>query len=565
MRGSWFLGVLVPFVLAAACSDDDGGGGVGGSSGSAGSGFGGVGGSAGSSGGSAGASGGSAGASGGSAGQAGADASSTGGSAGATGGSAGQGGSGGDAGPSDAGPPPVVTPGAADKILLKGTVVAPSGPIAGEVLVEGNSITCVAASCSAQPGASGATVIDTNGIIVPGLIDAHNHGLFNIFDEDDWTPTQKFQNHNQWNSTSQPRYGEVVDAKQYLEGVSTGANVSCEMVKYAETKAIMAATTSFLLAPGAVERQCYGSVARSIDTQHNDLPADKIRTSISVPTETTAQSICDDFTDGTTDAYVVHIAEGIDNTAKNEFTTLASRAGGCLINAKTTIVHGTALTSTEFTTMAQAGMSLVWSPRSNDFLYPAPSTTNIPAAIAAGIQVIALAPDWALGGSINMLDELAFAAAWDDANFGDVLTSKRLFDMVTIDAAKALHVDQYLGSLEVGKRADIAVISQVASDPYDSLIQQRPSQVRLVMLDGRVLYGDKAIEAAAPATPGCEDVDVCSVPKVVCIAENDTSNKLNQTLAQVTSVLQTELTSYDSTVMPAGGPLMPLAPLFKCP
>src|SRR5512139_1925584 len=71
--------------------------------------------------------------------------------------------------------PAIETAGVATRILLKGIVLAPAGAMAGEVLIENDTITCVAASCSAEPGAAGATVIQTHGIISPGLIDGHNH------------------------------------------------------------------------------------------------------------------------------------------------------------------------------------------------------------------------------------------------------------------------------------------------------------------------------------------------------------------------------------------------------
>jgi 5-methylthioadenosine/S-adenosylhomocysteine deaminase len=188
----------------------------------------------------------------------------------------------------------------------------------------------------------------------------------------------------------------MVDAKQYLGGESgSPVNYRCEMDKYAEIKALIAGTTSFLLAPGTTNA-CYASVIRTIDTPQNDLGQDKIQTSVSVPTETSAQSVCNNFASGTTDAYVVHIAEGIDQTALNEFATLSSRAG-CLLSPKTTIVHGTALGTAEFTTMAAHGMRLVWPPKSNMFLYN--DTARIDLAIQAGVSTIALAPDWALGAA----------------------------------------------------------------------------------------------------------------------------------------------------------------------
>ena len=480
-----------------------------------------------------------------------------------SGGLGGAGGSLGGSGGIDPGLPPKVTKGAEDRYLLRGLILAASGPLVGEVLVEGSVITCVAASCSSETGASGATLVETNGIVLPGLLDSHNHGLFNIFDESDWNPGKFFKNHTQWNSSSEPRYGAVVDAKQYLESVSKGANVSCELAKYAETKAIVAGTTSVLMAPGAAQRKCYGSVARTIDTTHNDLPDDKIQASISVPTESGAQKICNNVSAGITNAYVVHTAEGIDTTARKEYTTLVSRAGGCLKAPTTTVVHGTALEPSDFAEMAAAGMALIWSPKSNMFLYN--DTTKIPAAISAGVKTIALAPDWALGGSVNLLDELAFAENLDNTKFSNVLSPERLYKMVTIDAAKALGVDQYLGTIEVGKRADLTVIGGDADKPYESLLQTRPATVRLVMVDGRVLYGDKVIEAAGPTKPGCEPLTVCGAEKFLCIAENDTSDKLDQTLSEIRAVLENELTKYDSTQNPVGGPLSPLAPLFKCP
>jgi 5-methylthioadenosine/S-adenosylhomocysteine deaminase len=472
-----------------------------------------------------------------------------------------------DAGPDapagDAGPPPMITPGAANRFLLQGMMLTPSGPLAGELLVENTLITCVAASCSGMAGATGATIIRTSGVISPGMIDTHNHGLFNIFDEGDWNPGMFYGDHDDW--TLDARYKQVVDAKQYLgsEGTSP-VDFRCEMDKYAEVKAMIAGTTSFTLAPGAIDLNCYASVIRTIDTSKNDLGVDKVREStISIPDNAAATTLCNAFTADTVDAYVIHIGEGINATALNEFATLSSRAGGCLLAPQTAIVHGTALTPTEFATMAAAGMKLVWSPKSNLFLYD--QTTRIDQAIAAGVQVIALAPDWSLGGSINLLDELRTADMVDTTKFGNILTPRRLFEMVTIDAAKVLAVDAVIGSLVVGKRADIAIYAINASDPYQGLLGAKPQTTELVMVDGRVLYGDSGLKAAGPAAPGCEDVSICGVPKFMCLAETDTTNKLNQTYAQIVQALTDGQTAYDAVVAPMGiAPFSPLAPVTKC-
>jgi cytosine/adenosine deaminase-related metal-dependent hydrolase len=459
--------------------------------------------------------------------------------------------------------PPTITPGAADRFLLRGTLLTPTGPIGGELLIEGTMITCVAPSCSGQAGAAGATIITTSGVIAPGMLDSHNHGLFNIFDEGDWNPGKFYGNHNQWPSDA--RYQQMLDAKQYLahENTSPTVDVRCEMDKYAEVKALIAGTTSFLLAPGATVLACYQSLARTIDTAQNDLGQDLIRTSIAVPSATAATSACNAIAAGTANSYVVHIAEGIDSTALNEFATLESRGSGCLLAPQTAIVHGTALTATEFGKMATANMKLVWSPKSNLFLYN--DTARIDLAIAAGVTTIALAPDWSMGGGINLLDELRTARTFSEQKWPGLLSTRRLFDMVTIDAAKVLGVSNLLGSLEVGKRADVVIIGVDPGQPYDAVLTAHPSNIELVLVDGRALYGDAALKAAGPANPGCEDLPICGVSKFLCAAENSTANKLDQTFATIVQTLNTELANYDTMVSAMGiAPFSPLAPLTKC-
>src|SRR5262245_6803035 len=61
-----------------------------------------------------------------------------------------------------------VTPGAADRFLLRGTVVTPDEVLDdGEVLVVGDTIACVG-DCAAEPDAAGSTVVETAGTIYPG-------------------------------------------------------------------------------------------------------------------------------------------------------------------------------------------------------------------------------------------------------------------------------------------------------------------------------------------------------------------------------------------------------------
>ncbi len=483
---------------------------------------------------------------------------------------------GGGQGACDGGGPVIETAGSNTKYLLKGTLLLPSGPTAGELLIVNSNIQCVAASCSGDPQANGATVVQTNGVISPGLLDAHNHITYDVFDEDDWFPTETYTNHDQWPCSypSDPtcRYGAMGDAKRYLNGEdSSPVDYGCEVVKYGETRALIAGTTSVQGSPGSGTGACIGSIARSIDVSANDLPVDKLRTSVALPSATTADSVCADFGTGKTNSFVVHIAEGIDTTARNEFDKLGtvSTVDGCLYDPATTLIHGVALNHAQIDIMATNGMSLVWSPKSNVFLYGAgtdlSATADIPYYRQKGIN-IALGPDWSIGGSQNMLDEMRFADQVDNAQFGDILDAKDLWEMATINSAKALGVELYLGSLEVGKRADVAVfLPSATGTAYDAVLEARPTQVTMVFVDGRLLYGDTDLQGDGPPGSTCETADICCRQKFLCIAETTGSpaNRLDQTLGDFQTILEDAMQAYDDLNL-SPWKFSPIAPLVKC-
>ncbi len=458
----------------------------------------------------------------------------------------------------DAGAGPTVTVGATNRFRILGTIVTPTGPIAGEVVVKDDKIVCVDVSCASHADAAGATVIDTKGIVFPGLIDAHNHVLYNVFDQSDWSPPggKLYNDSNAWQGD--PTYTAFKrDKYNPMTGsVATGGgDLECEMNKYSEVKALVAGTTSMVGHNG--EQNCYQSVIRSLGYNDSDFGGDD-----GVTTNTLGVGSLPSLDAGSwtaSNAYVIHVAEGkVGSTIFNEFKTLEDKG---FLAAKTVIVHGTALGEPEFKKMAAVGAKLVWSPKSNVVLYG--STTNIPVARAQGIE-IALAPDWSLSGSINLLDELRYASAYDKANWGGILPSKELVEMVTSKPAKILGIDKWVGSIAVGKYADLMVIGGDSTKPYDALLAVTPRDVRMTMVNGRILYGDEVLQKAAPTTP-CEGIPVCGRPKFVCVAEaaSTTVKKLDQTLA----VIESTLTAY--TFTPDGGaasnPAKPLAPLTTCP
>jgi len=464
-------------------------------------------------------------------------------------------------------------------VLLEGTILAESGPVVGQILALANgTIGCLAPDkgCDADANSIGAARVVTDGVIAPGLIDTHNHILFDIFDDSDWLPSKLYQNHDDWTlDSNEPRYTVMVDVKQCLEDASQGkptwcpakfdgaGNLKCEMEKWGELKAIAAGTTSVVGLAG-VASPCFASLARSIDTQYAGagITEDKVQTAAIFPSKATADGACANYASGKTTAYLIHVGEGLDTKAKDEWTQLGAltTTPNCLYAPQTAVTHGTAFTATEFAAMKAKNMKLTWSPASNMALYG--QTTNIPLALDNGL-VVSLAPDWSMGGSQNMLDELRFAKAHSDSKLGGRLTAKDLVEMATKNAAIVLGLQDKIGTLKQGHLADLFVIKGDKSKPYDAVVSGAAKDVVLTMVAGRVLYGDASLRTLGG---GCEDFDACGTPKFLCVAEpGKTADKLDQTYAQIHDVLEAAMKDIDG-VRPAaiGGNFSPVAPVVGC-
>ncbi len=464
-------------------------------------------------------------------------------------------------------------------LVLAGIIVTPDAVIDGEVLVIGDTIECVdvGTTCEQTPLAQNSTKVVVGGVIAPGLIDTHNHILFDIFDDDDWLPSKVYQNHDQW--TTDPKYSAMLDVKQCLSNDSQGkpawcastpygtaaGSLRCEIDKWGELKGLIAGTTSIVGLPGT-SAACFGSLSRSIDVAQSGVSPDKIRTSATFPpSQSTADGVCADFAAGTTDAFLIHCGEGTDAKSLAEFAKLGtvSTTPNCLYAPQTTITHGVAFTATEFATMQAAGMKLTWSPASNVALYAA--TANIPAALDAGV-LISLAPDWSMGGSQNILDEMRFANAWDDANWGNRLSTTDIVHMTTTNAAAALGLSSRIGQIKVGYLADLFVVKGDTTAPYDTIVAAHPSDMRLVMVGGTVLYGDSDLANLAPAQAGCEPFDACGTSKFLCVSvPGATTDKLDQSYATIQTTLEQALEAADQQTLSDGWNFAPLTPLVKCP
>jgi hypothetical protein len=194
-----------------------------------------------------------------------------------------------------------------------------------------------------------------------------------------------------------------------------------------------------------------------------------------------------DFNDGDIEAWFIHMSEGVDQTSRDEFDLLNSKG---LLAEPTVIIHGTALTPSQFESMGAVGSKLVWSPLSNLLLYG--NTTDVRAADKAGVK-ISLAPDWGPSGSKNNLHELKVADLWNSDIMESYFTDYQMVEMVTSNPAAAAEWQDYVGKIKANMVADLVVIDTFHDDPYRNLIEAIDADVRLTVVNGRALFGDQDI------------------------------------------------------------------------
>jgi 5-methylthioadenosine/S-adenosylhomocysteine deaminase len=132
---------------------------------------------------------------------------------------------------------------------------------------------------------------------------------------------------------------------------------------------------------------------------------------------------------------------------------------------------------------------------------------------ARGISVSLGADGAACNNRLDMFDEMRLAATLQAVRHQPgAVTARDALWMATREGARALGLDEEIGSIEPGKRADLILVERDRvhlspdSDPWSTLVYAaRGSDVRMTMIDGEILVRDfqlTQIDAAEVASLG---------------------------------------------------------------
>ena len=321
-------------------------------------------------------------------------------------------------------------------------------------------------------------VLDTGGVVLPGLIDLHGHPDFNVFSA--WEPPQLFTNRNEWRGSD--LYARLVRAPQnaLIDALPPGTQN-----RYAEIRALVGGVTAIQGTSGAAvtdEESLVRNVDRRIFGRH------RARALIDLPPEdgdvTALTRILAQVADGKVDAFYLHLGEGRPDDAVStaEFDRMVEL--GALTPA-TVVIHGVAFDRGQLGTLGEAGARLVWSPQSNLRLYGL--TTAAADALDVGLPT-ALGADWLPSGSPSLLTELKVARRVLGRQ-GRAVDHRELVGMVTTGAASIAGLGDELGALAAGRPADVLVLERRHDDPWVNVVEAEPAWVELVTIGGSITYG----------------------------------------------------------------------------
>lgn len=170
-----------------------------------------------------------------------------------------------------------------------------------------------------------------------------------------------------------------------------------------------------------------------------------------------------------------------------------------LLGPDAILSHATEFTDDEITMLAETGTNVVHNPSANA---AARKRFQLVELLDAGVNVMlgsdGVAPDRSYDMFRHMFQAMRYHRFWwRDTN---VLPPGKTLEMVTVDAAKALGLGDEIGSLEVGKKADIILIdwfrphlAPMNMPLYRVAYFANGNDVSTVLVNGRVLMRDREV------------------------------------------------------------------------
>lgn len=181
--------------------------------------------------------------------------------------------------------------------------------------------------------------------------------------------------------------------------------------------------------------------------------------------------------------FITHIEEGFDEESKKGIEYLLEKE--CL-SEYTVLIHGVGFSNEDIKNIQKHKSHFVWCPVSNMYMFN--HTAKIKEILESGINTC-IGTDSPMSGSLNILQEVKYAKYLYQKMYSEELDNKKIFEMITINPAKAFRLDSEIGSLEKGKNAEFILIKNREKNPYSLLFQTDIENIDCIFLNGKPIYG----------------------------------------------------------------------------
>ncbi|MFA6783574.1 MAG: amidohydrolase [Sphaerochaeta sp.] len=173
---------------------------------------------------------------------------------------------------------------------------------------------------------------------------------------------------------------------------------------------------------------------------------------------------------------------------------------GVLSDVPSTLAHCVHLTESDVALLKTLDASVVHNPSSNCKL--ASGVAPIGKYFRAGINVALGTDGSSSNNNLNMFEEMHVASLLSTAFSGDISNLKpyQILEMATINGAKALGLEHQIGTLEVGKEADLLLLDlhkahlTPLNDPFSALVYSaQASDVHSVFCQGQLVMDNRKV------------------------------------------------------------------------
>jgi len=173
-----------------------------------------------------------------------------------------------------------------------------------------------------------------------------------------------------------------------------------------------------------------------------------------------------------------------------------------LLNENTIVAHAIALSDNDIKLLNENNVGIAYNPMAN--AKGATGIARVKEMQDQGMLNIGLGTDGPMSSNqVDLFRTLSYASTMQRIKYNDrtIMTPDVILELATIGGARALNMADEIGSLEVGKKADIVIIETDSAnmmpnyDPYATIVfQANPANVDTTIINGKIIVEDKVLK-----------------------------------------------------------------------